>query len=108
LNTFVIYLLLLLLFHLHFTDMFHCYALRAAGIPAGLQARRCWPTAVVAAFCSRASSAQQQPPTHTLTAGAPRGTHDLEGMDLALHRFIIDAARRTAARYAFEEVKNII
>jgi histidyl-tRNA synthetase len=36
--------------------------------------------------------------------GAPRGTHDLEGSELAAHRFIIDTARRVTSRYAFDEV----
>jgi hypothetical protein len=39
--------------------------------------------------------------------GAPRGTHDIEGGELAAHRFIVDTARRVASRYAFEEVRPI-
>ncbi|ELR24438.1 histidine-tRNA ligase [Acanthamoeba castellanii str. Neff] len=38
--------------------------------------------------------------------GAPRGTHDIEGGELAAHRFIVDTARRVASRYAFEEVQT--
>jgi len=38
--------------------------------------------------------------------GAPRGTHDIEGGELAAHRFIVDTARRVASLYAFEEVPS--
>lgn len=41
----------------------------------------------------------------TQPMGAPRGTHDLYGADLAAHRYIVDTTRQVVSRYAFEEAR---